>query len=306
MPCIFIVVLNWNGLENTLGCLQSLAQLRSQNHHIIVVDNHSDLNPKAAIAAQFPQVEVLENQENLGFAGGCNRGIQLALDRGADWVLLLNNDTQVDPQLLHAFAQGIADHPQGGAFGAKIYQAQRPDLLEFCGGDYVAKSARFTNRGYHQRDQGQWDQPQQSDYLTGCTLLLKREVLEQVGLLHEPYFLLWEDLDLGWRIRRSGWQLWVIPQAQVWHQGSASFKGGRWAAHYWYFDARNQLLWLERNVGWRSVLWQSCRRTGKHGWNYLRAKTAGDRQAQKAALVGIWHYFRRRFGNCPPWVMGTD
>jgi len=306
---VAIVILNWNGTAHTLECLQSVQGLRQEGAivRVVVVDNGSVEDPQPAIAAQFPQVTVLHNGANLGFAAGCNRGITWSLEQGADFVFLLNNDATVAPDLLAVLLDCSARYPQAGALGPKVYADRPRDRLLYAGGRWSWSQGRFINVGGLMRDNGQdWETLGPTDYISGCALWVPRPVIDQVGLLEPDYFLLWEDLDWCRRIQRAGHELLFVPQAKVWHRESASFVGGAWAAHKQYFEARNQLLWMERHLTpwqWLRVSPALAKTWGKHLiYGIGLGVSKSQRHRHRAALQGLWDYGRRRFGDCPPWV----
>ena len=146
-PRVAVIVLNWNGREDTLECLRSIRSIAYSNFGVIVVDNGSTDGSVAAIRASQPSVEVIDTGENLGFAGGNNVGIRRALELGADYVLLLNNDTVVDPGLLRAFVAAAALHPEAGAFGAKIYFHSEPTRIWYAGARWEAGAGELRSRG---------------------------------------------------------------------------------------------------------------------------------------------------------------
>src|SRR5579862_7546052 len=149
-PKISIIVLNWNGKQDTLACLESLVQLSYSNFEVIVVDNGSIDGSAAVIREQFPQFSLIENQENLGFAEGNNVGMRAALQRGAELVLLLNNDTVAAPDLLDHFVEMFESCHEAGILGAKIYLHGQKQTLDHLGGMWNRKTATFDFIGFRQ------------------------------------------------------------------------------------------------------------------------------------------------------------
>jgi GT2 family glycosyltransferase len=319
-PHITIIVLNWNGKKDTLGCLASLQQLDYPNFQTLVVDNGSTDDSVAVIREQFPHIELLETGQNLGFAEGNNVGVRHALQKNPDYFLLLNNDTVVDPQLLNAFVSSMRE--EIGILGAKIYLYDKKDTLDHLGGMWNAKKAVFDLTGLRQIDDGKsWEEMRPLDYVCGCALFVKRAVFEQVGLLEPKFFLIWEESDFCFRARRAGYETMTCPGAKLWHKVSASFVGGK--PHSTYFWWRNRLLWIERNCPpkekvalylkvllpkilmlYKLRLLKTCqlallRRLRPHQDHLQRQQKL---QNYRAALQGISDYFRRRFGNGPAWI----
>ncbi len=305
-PKIYILILNWNGKEDTIDCLESVLKIDYPNYKTVVMDNGSQDDSVVAIKEKFPEILIIENNANLGFAGGNNTGIDRALSEGADYIFLLNNDTVVDPQILKAFIPAIDKYPQAGIFGSKIYY-YGTNKIWYAGAKWIGDRASFIHVGQGKLDNGKdWEEILETDYICGCALLVKSEVVKKIGKLEPKYFLMWEESDFCYRARRAGYQSIIIPQSKVWHKISASFAGGNRSPHYQYFWWRNRLLWLERNINlqesftaykivFRDILRQI--------YQYLKPPTSQEEKLKfKAALQGIFDYFLRRFGDCPPWV----
>jgi len=235
---IAVVILNWNGKSDTLACLESLRKMNYDNFFTVVADNGSSDDSVVTIRKQFPEVFVVENGENLGFAEGNNRAIRLALSKGADAVFLLNNDTIIDPDALSAFARNGAD-VQGGA----LYLFDEPDRFDHLGGTWNKKDFAFDLVAL--RDKKMPKRPIDYDYFCGAALFIKRKVLEEIGLLEPTYFLYWEESDFCYRAKQKGFSLSLCQEAKIWHKVGASVTGGK--PHATYFWWRNRMLFVERN-----------------------------------------------------------
>ncbi len=218
MKRVEIIVLNWNGWRDTLACVVSLQQLDYPNFGLMVIDNDSSDASPLHIAAHRPPVELMMSGANLGFGGGCNIGIQRALARGADYVWLINSDATVDPAALSALVDTAESSARIGAVGSVLFDAGSVDRLQLWGGGNVQL---WSGRTHHQRA------PAALDYVSGASLLLRREALLQVGVFDDKlFFMYWEDTDLGFRLRQAGWQLAVAQASHVWHKQSASLGQG--------------------------------------------------------------------------------
>jgi len=314
-PKIFIILLNWNGKKDTLECLASLEKIAYPHFQPLVVDNGSADGSVAAIRAAFPHIPIIENKENLGFAGGNNPGIERALEKGADWILLLNNDTVVDPNLLTAFMEAAKEQPKAKILGAKIYRYGEPGTIDHLGGFWNAKIGEFESPAQNKIDDGIWfEDMQQADYVCGAALLMHRSVPEAIGFLEPRFFLFWEETDFCFRARRKGFEVWTAPKAKVWHKVSSSFVGGKPHMHYFWW--RSRLLWIERNCPFpeRKRLYNTLifPELWKHLRHYLLKSIqrlfTHDSQAKqkalryKAGLAGAVHYAIGRFGNGPRWL----
>ncbi len=223
---VAVVVLTWNGRDLTLECLESLARVRTPGVRVYVVDNASTDDTVRAVRERFGDaVTIVENDRNLGFSGGNNVGIERALGDGARYVLLLNNDTIVEPGFIDALLEPLRDDPTVGITAPKILFHDPPDRIWFAGGEVFLARGLARHVGIRERDDGRFDTPRDIDYATGCALMARREVYEQVGLLDPGYTAYFEDTDLCMRARRAGWRIRYAPRARVWHRISASTGG---------------------------------------------------------------------------------
>ena len=240
MVSVGIVVLAWNEAEETAACLGSLSRIDFPEATVLVVDNGSQEDIGAALKKSYPYVQVVRLPRNLGFAGGMNAGLKWFLDKGFPYVLLLNNDTRVDPHFLTALVQAMDAHPHAAAANPKIFFADHPHDIWFAGGVIRLPAFRTIHRGYRETDHGQYDQMTDMDYLTGCCMLLRSSVLKSTGLLDPVYFNQCEDVDLSLRLRRVGHDLLFVPAARIFHRVSFTI-GGELAPMNLYYGFRNNL-----------------------------------------------------------------
>lgn len=255
MTNISIILVNWNGEKDTLACLASLKKVSMHqrvNASVIVVDNGSTDDSVAAIQKNFPDVEVMEAGKNSGFAAGNNVGIRFALENGADYIWLLNNDTSVDKNALVALLEAWKD-PRVGIAGSKIYFApgnefhkeryQKPEqgkVLWYAGGNIDWQNMYASHRGVDEVDKGQYDRIEETGFVTGCSMMVKKQVFEKVGLLDEKFFAYLEDLDLCLRAKQMGYKLFYVPQSIVWHKNAGS--SGVGSSLHQYYMTRNRLF----------------------------------------------------------------
>lgn len=321
-PSVTLVILNWNGRDDTLACLDSVAKLRYPEHRDIVVDNGSVDDSVPAIRHRHPDVELIETGRNLGFAGGNNVGIRRALESGADYVLLLNNDTEVDPGLLDAFVAAARQRPDAGVFSAKIYFHAEPRRIWYAGAAWNAAAARFDQLGEGVVDDGgaAYSTLAETAYACGCAFFVSAARLREVGLLDEDFFLYFEETDWCARAQAAGHPSIVVPDAQLWHKVSVSF-GGEGSPLALYFLTRNRLLWArkhgspqQRQAVRRATLrslWQRLGpplagrhmtppRTLKSWWWSVREAFTDPHN--RAFVLGVRDFWRSRFGDCPPVV----
>ncbi|MFV9506368.1 MAG: glycosyltransferase family 2 protein [Oscillochloridaceae bacterium umkhey_bin13] len=229
---LYVIVLNWNQPNDTIACVHSLLRGLPPGAQLIVVDNGSDDQSVARLQAEFgATIALVAQPHNQGFAAGMNAGITVALAAGAGAVLLLNNDTIVDPAMLGTLGQAAAALPQAGMLGPAIYYYTAPTRLWQLGARRypLLPVPRNLGPGTIRRARGQ---PVALDYLTGCAMLIRREVLEQVGLLDPSYRFYFEDADFSRRVRNAGFEVWGVPAARMWHKVSLSAKTVRPATRY--------------------------------------------------------------------------
>ncbi len=306
-PKIVILILNWNGKKDTIECLASLERaLPSPKFATVVIDNGSTDNSVKAIREAFPEVPIIETGKNLGFAGGNNVGIQWALGKSFDWILLLNNDTVIAPDFIASFLKAAKAKPEGKIFGAKIYRYDDRERIDHLGGFWNPALAEFESNAFGKIDDGSFEEMRQVDYVCGCALLMHRSVPEKIGLLEESFFLLWEESDFCARAKKAGFQIWTAPQAKLWHKVSASFTGGKPHMHYFWW--RNRLLYLSRNgKGCRKIVFSEGIKCFKLAllkslqlfFTKADLKRTEKARRYRAGCLGILHYFLGRFGNCP-------
>ena len=298
---IAIVILNWNRAHDTLECLESVYKIDYPNFEILLVDNGSTDQSIVQIKTAFPDLFILQNHKNLGYAEGNNRGIAEALQRGAGAILLLNNDTVVDPQILKAFTQAGRHYSQAGVFGAKIYYYEDPTVIWYAGGEVDLKNLHCSHIGRGKSDLEKKHQSiEQTRYACGCALFVKAEVIQKVGLLFPAFFLLWEEVDFCFRARKAGYDCLFVPQARVWHKISRSFEGGHQGAVWQYYYSRNRLLFLrlhcsikERARFYIKIFPRDCIHLLKI--LYFSKTLPAIRQQYQAALRGTRDYFFTRF-----------
>jgi GT2 family glycosyltransferase len=286
---IAVIIPNWNRPGDTITCLRSLAAGSYAGWHAIVVDNASTDDSVAAIGAAFPAAEILVNEQNVGFAGGVNVGIARARAAGFPYLLLLNNDTQVAPDALGALLTVAESDPRAGILSPLIYYADGARI--WFAGAYRRRRLPGISLPWYRRHHSFLPRPFSIDYATGCAMLIRTELVEQVGGLDSGYFMYWEDLDLCERARRAGWRLLLVPSATVNHRVSAST--GENAPAKWYYLAYYMPTFYRRYYR-RPVAamlsyaaWILARETVRGNWRVIGPYLTGFRDgffAQKRGL----------------------
>ena len=211
---VAIVVLNWNGWQDTLACIASLQATTYADFRIVLVDNSSTDGSVDHLQRALPSVELLQAGANLGFGGGCNVGIRHALAQGAEFVWLINSDATVDPGALSALVRVADQNPLAGAIGSVLFDADAVTRVQLWGGGRVGL---WLGRSVHRQAPGP------IDFVSGASVLLRSAALKQVGQFDEAsFFMYWEDTDLGFRLRKAGWKLAVAEDSKIWHKQSTS------------------------------------------------------------------------------------
>jgi GT2 family glycosyltransferase len=297
-PAIAIVLLNWNQTELTLACLRSLARLDYPAAEIILVDNGSAEDSLEPIESEFPGLVLIRNERNLGFTGGNNVGICRALADGSDYIMLLNNDTEVAPDMLRVLVDVAESDPSIGIVGPLILYYDEPTRIWSAGGAVDPRTAGAVSLGEGEPDDGDLP-PTPVDYVSGCALLIKRAVVERVGLLDERMFIYYEEADWCARAREAGYQIQLVPRAKVWHKISMQTRAV--SRRYIYLMTRNRLLYLRNRsksiphiLG--IILLQDVRQVIL--WQ-LRPRYRDRRPMVIYKARGVVDYMRGRFGEPP-------
>jgi GT2 family glycosyltransferase len=306
-PVFSVIVLNWNGRHLLGECLESILSQNFHDFETIVVDNGStDGSPDFLRERWNGKTELVSLASNMGFAGGNNAGIRIAKGK---YVVLLNNDTEVDPGWLAALYRAILRHPGAGMFTPKILNYYRRDEIDNTGHlIYPDGLARGHNR--LEKDDGRFDEEKEALYPSGCAGVYKKEMLDGVGLLDETFFAYGEDVDLGLRARWAGWECFYVPDAIVHHKYSATT--GTYSSRKAYLVERNRLWILFKNFPLRNILLSPFYTAYRYAMHFLGAvsgRGASGRfrkehslrrlfgtimRAEWAAILGIPRVLRHR------------
>ncbi len=296
MKRLTVIVLNWNGWNDTAALLPTLGRCRvpeGWTARVMVVDNGSTDGSPERLRAAFPETEVLALPENRMFAGGNNAGLERALARGDDAIMLLNNDTEADPGLYEKLLLALEQDPQAGACAPLIYHAPPGDSIWYAGAACVPALGWAAHRGLREKDRGRYREIETTGYLTGCCLLAWGEVWKKVGLLDPRYHIYAEDADWCLRARTAGYRLLFVPTARLWHKVSSSSGG---AASAWKIYQRlraNLRLFATHARGPARVTWLPAllaQQAALMGWLVLRGKGG----AAGAVPRALWDALRGR------------
>ncbi|MCW8805862.1 MAG: glycosyltransferase family 2 protein [Ignavibacteriaceae bacterium] len=246
MPNINLIILNWNGYDDTAELLCSLQKVRSQNFNTLVVDNDSKGDDAEKLEINFKGfIKVLRCQSNLGFAGGNNEGIKKALRENADYILLINNDTTVEPDFLESLLKVFEKDSKIGIVVPQINYYNQPNKIWTEGG----RISRLKGSGFAYSDKLE-SEVEQSDksvsFVSGCCMLIKKEVFLKVGMFDENYFLYTEDTDFCLRTIRAGYKIYVNPRSKIFHKVNSSTKSS-YSTLPLYYTTRNRLYFAKKN-----------------------------------------------------------
>ncbi len=247
-PRVAILILNWNDLRNTAETLTSIKGLAYPTFEVWVIDNGSTGGSDEAIANRFPEVRVISSPTNLGVAGGRNFGLEAILSRDdADYVLILDNDVAVEPRLLDKLVAAAETHADLGIVGPIIYYHSDPRRIWSAGASIVfrevtAKSPAKNRRAGEERPEG----IERVDCITGCCMLIRRQVFETIGCFNPQYFMVGNETEFCYRAAKQGFATAVVTHAKLWHRVSASTSGGYTPART-YYTGRSTVLFLKEH-----------------------------------------------------------
>lgn len=285
-PFFSVIVLNWNGRHLLEECLESVFSQNFRNFETIVVDNGSTDGSVELLQERWPgKIRVVALPSNIGFAGGNNAGIRIA---GGRYVVLLNNDTAVDPDWLSALHQAISRHPEAGMFTPKILNYYRRDEIDNTGHlIYPDGLARGHNR--LEKDDGRFDEETEALYPSGCAGVYKKEMLDGIGLLDETFFAYGEDVDLGLRARWAGWECFYVSDAVVYHKYSATT--GTYSSQKAFLVERNRLWILFKNFPPKDILVSPFYTGHRYAMHFLGALSGRGASGRFTKEHSLWRLF---------------
>jgi len=258
MKKVTVVTVNYNTAEDTISFLESLKKVKTSTFVVdcIIIDNGSKEVLTLPEHLKNAKTTLIRSEKNTGFSGGYNMGMKEALKQGADYVLIINNDTLLDQDIITKLLQVLESKPEIGVTTPKIYFAKGHEfhkdkytkeelghVLWYAGGYTDWDNVTSIHRGVDEVDHGQYDECAKIEFATGCCMMFKKEVLEKVGYFDDNYFLYYEDADLNERIKRAGYEIYYVPEAILTHVNAASSGGaGNGNVLQDYFITRNKML----------------------------------------------------------------
>lgn len=293
-PLIYTIILNTNRRDDTLACLASLEEAGDDNVRVCVLDNASTDGSVEAIRERFPWVELLPLAENLGYAGNNNVGIAHALAQGADWVFVLNEDTILAPDCMRRMMAVANADSTVGIVGPLVLHHDEPLVVQSAGG-HVDRFLRPTHLAANEGETVVPDSPREVDWISGCAICVRAEVIRQVGMLDTRYFYYWEETEWCLRARQAGWRILLEPQARLWHKGvQRNYRPGPNVA---YYNTRNRLLTLAKHQAppraWLVAYGEILRTLASYS---VRPKWRPQRAHRDAIWAGLVDFHRGQFG----------
>ena len=244
-----VIILTWNGKEDTIECLNSLQKVKYDNFDITIVDNASTDDSAEIIAAEFPSVKLIKNNMNLMYAGGNNVAIKEALKGDATHILILNNDTILHEDFLEHLVEAFNSDEKVGIVAPKINYYNNRKLIWYAGGFVNFFTGNIYHKGLRKQDDGEYDLSNEVDYATGCCMLIKRELFEKIGLLDEAYYIYTEDVDFSFKAQAAGYKVVFEPRSLIWHKVSSA-TGGAFSFFKIKNKFRSNMRFFNIYAGW--------------------------------------------------------
>lgn len=244
-PLVYIIILNFNSIDETINCLKSLSKITYNNYKIVVVDNASCDNSIEKLEA-IKDIKLIKSTKNFGYANGNNLGIRYALDSGADYICVLNNDVEVDKRFLEPLIDYLTEHIDVGGVGPCILDYKHKDIVQALGGtiDFYRGLALGRCKGKNINEI--YESITDVDYLGGACFVCRSEVFDRLGLIPENYFLFYEETEFCVKMKKIGYKLFCIKESKVYHKGSATIS--KFGGLSYYFLNRNRIIFMRRNA----------------------------------------------------------
>lgn len=296
---VYCIVLNWNGKHYLKKCLDSVGRSTYKKLTTIVVDNASTDGSQEFIKKNYQKIILLENKKNLGWTGGNNKGVRYALKQKADFIFILNNDTEIDKNCVEELVKILLGKKEVGIVGPKIYLSElngkKTAKISFAGGKFTPNRYFGVHVGINKFDKGQYDKIKETEFVTGAAILIKSEVFKKIGLFDERFFIYYEEADFCLRAKKNGYNILFCPKAHVYHTFSGTVELN--SPFQNYFTTRNHYLFVEKNAP-LTVKMREFLRTPKTVYEFYKSK---DKNKKKYSLLGIRDYYLRFFGKRVYW-----
>ncbi|MEK0445241.1 MAG: hypothetical protein RLZZ399_562 [Verrucomicrobiota bacterium] len=293
-PLVAIIMVVWNGVDDTLDCLRSLADDPYENKVLILVDNGSTDGSAQKVRAFWPDAQIVSTGRNLGFTGGNNVGLVEAFRIGARYAFLLNNDTTVEAEALTALVDAAERDPGAGILAPVVHYHDSPGSIWFSGA--VLRLGRGEAVHDHTRQPERSAAPYASPWVSGCAMLVRMVAVDQVGGFDDRFYLTWEDVDWCVRMRSEGWGVFVVPAARIFHKCSRATR--RITGIRCYYAVRNSLLMAQKHAGlgyWTAIVCVVI----SHARALRRETVTERRESIRTAWQGLRDHWRGRYGPRP-------
>ena len=278
---VAIVLVNYNGEKFQNECIESIYNMDYKDYDIIIVDNNSSDNSIKIVKKKFKEVILIETEENNGVAKGNNIGIEYALNNGYEYVLLLNNDTEVDKQMLSKMIEKASENI---LVTCKMYYYNPSKKIWYAGGKINWNKGTTTHFGMDEFDDGKYDESKFVEYTPTCCLLIHKSIFEKIGTMDEKYFMYYDDTDFCARVNINGFKIWYESSAKLWHKVSSS-SGGEDSPLSIYYCTRNRLYFIEKHCKNKIIL-----NTFFYTTRTIRYFQYKDKVKRKMMLKGIKDY----------------
>lgn len=249
-PLVSIITINYNKVSLTLALLKSLEKITYPNVEVIIVDNGSVVNPKTAIEEKYPDVQIIVNSTNLGFAGANNLGIKVAKGK---YLLFINNDTEVEENFLQPLVLKMEASEKIGMVSPKIIYHGTDNIIQYAGATKINKyTGRGKKIGHLEKDTGQYDSNKETQLGHGAAMMVPSKIIEEVGPMPEIFFLYYEEHDWCEKIKKAGYKIYYVGDSKIYHKESMTI--GKENHLKTYYMARNRLLYMRRNTNGADLL----------------------------------------------------
>jgi GT2 family glycosyltransferase len=289
-PKVGIIILNYKNIKDTIECLESVKKIDYRNYFIVVVDNFSEDGSYETLKEMYPEMDVLESGENRGYAAGNNYGIKYALNKGAEYICILNNDVVIDLQCLSKLVSYMEKHSDTGIAGANICEYYKPDTVQSTGMhiNFFKSRTPYINEGRPLSEVIN-QKPLECDAVCGACMLVRKNVVDQIGLIPEIYFLFYEETEWCLCARRAGFKIVSLFDAVVYHKGSATMKKTNTFVDY--YTQRNAVLFERRNANFVQNIVFALFLTARVFYHLLK----GDKVTEFVNFKAIRDGYKMRF-----------
>jgi len=290
-PKVIIIILNWNQKKMTADCISNLLKNDYPNFQIWVIDNGSEDGSPGFLKKIFgSRIILLQNKKNLGYAEGNNLGIRKAREK-ADFILIINNDVKVEKKFLTQLIKSAQKYEQAGLLVPKVYYPGKLKIIQSAGGKIVWRSGEARLIGHLKKEAGQYSKLKEIDYAPGVCVLVRKKILNKIGLIPKDYFMYSEDVDWSQRAKKAGYQILYVPKSKIYHYHSKTAGFENPVKTYYYF--RNSLIfmkkWSRPSYFWLIFLPFFHFKIGKIMIKYLFQGKKSQIRAIMAAYFGFWH-----------------